>query len=164
MDMAAVEPVPADFVCAECEEGYHWDPATSACSQGSAGGTHTKTYVACPVDPTSVDTAATTTAVVDSTAAGFTPATDAHLYGCNVCVSETTAAGATSMWCERCKPGYMSFLGGCFRMTEGEMEMNTELCGQHCAVCRRFNGPNNQIDFKCEECAQGFYRDEQSTS
>jgi hypothetical protein len=65
------------------------------------------------------------------------------------------------MYCERCKPGYMEMMGGCYSWSQGEDTPNDELCN-NCEDCRRFSGSENQLDFRCLKCKQGFVKEEKS--
>jgi hypothetical protein len=110
----------------------------------------TTTYIACPQPPQDDENA-------DPNAGN---SADEHLYGCSICAEKTGAPGtANSRYCERCKPGYMEMMGGCFKIDEGVETHNDEICGRHCEDCRRFSGPHNALDFRCAKCKDGFFQD-----
>lgn len=83
------------------------------------------TYIACPVMPEAVEG----TAVV-------TDETMEHLYGCAVCAH--LMDDATNMFCERCRPGYNMYMGGCYNEEMGTHTPNDDMC-QNCATCLRFD-------------------------
>lgn len=40
------------------------------------------------------------------------------LIGCAVCAHKE-GEPAVNMWCERCKPDYLSMMGGCYSLNDG---------------------------------------------
>lgn len=107
------------------------------------------TYFACPKAPATVAAVAATN--------------DAHLYNCAICVNKVhtpvTGPTHTSRYCQKCMPGMIEMMGGCFKLTEGE-KTTSALC-KDCEDCRKFSGDHNAIDFRCAKCKQGYHMDKE---
>jgi hypothetical protein len=118
------------------------------CKKTGTGEVPKKTYVACPRAPVATTGTNAAPAAVDTTMS--------HLWNCAVCGHTTAPAGTAntatnSMWCERCKPGFMEMMGGCYSMADGQDTPNTGLC-KNCDACKRFSGNHGQLDYRCEKC------------
>ena len=144
------------YMCSECDSGYTYDVHQGKCKQGATTANRKTLYVNCPVVANAAATTATGTAATSSTAAVAN--TNANgLAGCAVCAHHE-GEPASNMWCEKCRPGYFQFNGGCFTANDGTSTPNDEIC-RNCLDCRRFSKANDDhIEYRCVSCKPGFFQ------